>query len=615
MAESLLPSQSTTSDSRDLPDAVTRVYGELRGRIDGDLQAVCYADDGTVGTVEEGGILRRWNSETGEQLDYILLSEVEACWSFSPDGRLLASGSNGISIWEVTNGTLLARLSQPSWMLTLAFSPDGKTIASGHDDHVVRLWNAATGKLLHSLECHSDEVCALAFSADGKRLATAGEDRLLVVWDVAKGKLVKKLTGHTDRVDSLAWNAEGTRIASAGWDTSVRVWDPEDGELLAMLNGQGECVHCVLFVPGTNRLVCGDSDGIVRVWDYTTLRREHELRRHQGAVKQIAIRRDGKQIATGGTDRSIQFWDIETGKAVIEDHGPLTQVHSICPSREGELAVLYAEGRTRVWNLETGTCREASRPEMARLAVASSSAGAWASSWTDGTIEVSTELMGSANVSWKGHTTAARLLLFSPDGAQLASSAATDGTVKLWNPVDGEAVLVIPQATKNCTVEAIAYHPREKVIAAAGINWLGDRDSDGVIALWNWETRRLVKVFESGASRIAFSPDGKMLAAVSLYESIAIWDLERDVLIRELAGRDSSTNAIAFDPLNRFLASGSDDFGLRVWSCKDWSLLATYDLETCVKDVAFAPDGSALITGNGNSTCYRVELEGLSPNQ
>ncbi|MFO0949096.1 MAG: WD40 repeat domain-containing protein [Planctomycetota bacterium] len=596
------------------PDAVTKVYGELRGRIDGDLQAICYADDGSVATVEEGGILRRWNSENGEQLDYIMLSEVEACWSFSPDGRLLASGSNGISIWEVTNGTLLARLSQPSWMLTLAFSPDGKTIASGHDDHAVRLWSAETGKLLHSLECHSDEVCALAFSADGKRLASAGEDRLLVVWDVARGKLIKKLTGHTDRVDCLAWNAEGTRIASAGWDTSVRVWNPEDGELLAMLNGQGECVHCVLFVPGTNRLVCGDSDCVVRVWDYTNLKKIHELRRHQGAVKQLAIRRDGQQIATGGTDRAVQFWNIETGKAAVDDHGPLTQVHSIRVSNKNELAVLHTEGRLRLWNLSNGNYREAQTPGKVRLAVATSSGGAWASSWTDGTIDVGGDLLGTPKVAWKGHATAARLLEFSPDGTQLASSAATDGTVKLWNPADGEAVLVIPQATKNCTVEAIAYHPTQKILAAAGINWLGDRDADGVIALWNWETRKLEKLFEGGASRIAFRPDGKVLAAVSLYESIVIWDLESGVMIRELAGRDSSTNAIAFDPLNRYLASGSDDFGLRVWSCKDWSLLATYDLETCVKDVTFAPDGSALITGNGNSTCYRVELEGLSPN-
>lgn len=614
MAKTLPLKQPILAFGRDLPGAVTGVYGELRGRIDGDLQAIAYAEDGTVRTVEEGGLLRSWDSETGHQTDFAMLSEVEACWAFSPDGRLLASGSNGISIWDVADAVLLGRLSEPSWMLTLAFSPDGKTIASGHDDNTVRLWDSQTGQRLHSLKVHQDEVCALAFSWDGRHLATAGEDRLLAIWDVETGKLVGSLRGHTDRVDSLAWNGDGSRLASAGWDTSVRVWDPVAGELLAMLNGQGECVHSVAFVPGSdNRLVCGDSDCVVRVWDYQTLKILNEFRGHHGAVKLVAIRADGGQVATGGTDRSIQFWDIRAGKPLFENQGALTAVHSIAISPTGELAALHAEGLLSAWDLATCAPKQTGKTAVGAVAVAASSTGEWALGSLDGRIAIAASPFDAPRIAWPGHQGAARILVFSPDGSQLASSASTDGTVKLWNAADGEPVLIIPEATRNCTIEAVAYHPREPHLAAAGINWLGTSDADGLIAIWNWRTHKLERVFEGGASRIAFSPDGRYLAAVSLYESIVIWDLATGQLLRELAGRNSSTNAIAFDSQGQFLASGSDDFGLRIWSCRDWSHLATHDLETAIKDLAFTSDGAWLITGNGNSTCYRIDLEGLSP--
>ena len=97
-------------NARDLPGAVSRVFGDLRGRLDGDVLALCYGGDETVWAVEEGGVLRSWDAATGRQIDAISLSEAESCWAFSPDGRLLASGSNGITIWDVGTGDVLARL-------------------------------------------------------------------------------------------------------------------------------------------------------------------------------------------------------------------------------------------------------------------------------------------------------------------------------------------------------------------------------------------------------------------------------------------------------------------------------------------------------------------------
>lgn len=612
MAESVLPEKVGPGDARDLPGAVTRVFGDLRGRTDGDVVALCYQADDTVWSVEEAGILRRFDAATGRQIDSLTLSEAETCWAFSSDGRLLASGSNGITVWDVATATPLGQILHSSWLLTITFSPDGRTIASGHDDQVVRLWDASTGKLLHELRSHQEEVCAAAFSADGKLLATAGEDRMVYLWDAKTGKLLRGLQGHTDRVDALAWSASGRRIASAGWDTSVRVWDPQKGELLAMLNGQGECVHSVIFAPDDKSLICGDSECVVRRWDHEKLKVLHEFRRHQGAVKQLALRPDGKRLASGGADRTIQFWNLVDQTPTFDNQGALTQVVSVAVSSQGDLAAVSGVGRVGLWSLASGKPKQPPRLEQAALCVAWSSRGTLAVGDAAGSIHLYDGAMSKPTISWKAHHAQTRLLRFSSQGDILASSQSSDGTIYLHDVTNGQPILLLPEAAGKGTVEAFSFHPNKPWIAAAGINWLGGDEGDGVINVWDYEAKKLVFTLPGGASRVAISPDGKWLAAVSLYESVAIYDLKEGKFAHELSGRDFSVNAIAFDSVHAHLASGSDDCGVRVWESKSWELIASYDLETRIKDVAFSPDGASLITGNGNTACYLVDLDILS---
>tara|TARA_B100001758_G_C17788212_1_gene293388 strand:+ start:126 stop:437 length:312 start_codon:yes stop_codon:yes gene_type:complete len=65
---------------------------------------------------------------------------------------------------------------------SLAFSPDGSRIASGGEDTTVRVWDAATGESVATLEGHSQEVISVAFSPDGSRIASGGGDKTVRVW-------------------------------------------------------------------------------------------------------------------------------------------------------------------------------------------------------------------------------------------------------------------------------------------------------------------------------------------------------------------------------------------------------------------------------------------------
>jgi WD40 repeat protein len=70
------------------------------------------------------------------------------------------------------------------WVFSVAFSPDGKILASGSDDHTIKLWDVATGQEVRTLTGHTWEVWSVAFSPDGKILASGSWDGTILLWDV-----------------------------------------------------------------------------------------------------------------------------------------------------------------------------------------------------------------------------------------------------------------------------------------------------------------------------------------------------------------------------------------------------------------------------------------------
>ncbi|QDU64204.1 WD domain, G-beta repeat [Planctomycetes bacterium Pan216] len=611
MTESVLAAREEMG-GRELPAGVVRVFGDLRGRTDGDVLALCYRDDGTLVSVEDGGILRCWDSEQGRQLEATDLGEMESCWAFDPDGRLLASGSSTLSLWESVTGTLIGRLGDLPWIGCLLFNGDGSMIATGHDDGSVRVWDVASGKTIRTFREHSAEVCALAFGPQSQQLASASEDRTVILWDLDVSTSVRTLEGHTDRIDAIAWSPDGKTIASAGWDTSVRLWSPESGQLTALLNGQGECVHAVRFGPEPHQMVSGDSDCVVRLWEYSKLAVAAEFRGHKGAVRHLALRPDGRQIATGGSDRAIHWWDLNRQRSVVGDAAPQSEVRSMVLSPKGRVTTVHLEGCLGCWDFENGHQQNVLPSATAYVAVAASPKGQWATGELDGTIRIWDSLDATPRCQWIAHETAASVLAFDHVGNCLASSAGNDGMVKLWNPDTGASLGVIPSATRDCTIETLAFFPDRPWLAASGIDWLGREHSEGVVAVWDVERQQLIRTFDAGASRVAISADGSLVAAVTTFDSIMIWKTDDGELITEIAGLELAVHSIAFDPSGQHLAFGGDDGGLRICETSNWNVIATFDLETSLKDLAFTPDGQHILTGNGNSTAYLVEIGNLS---
>jgi WD40 repeat protein len=156
------------------------------------------------------------------------------CLRFSPDGKLLASASNKYpaQLWNATRlwqeQKLLRRI--PLSHLTgfadrVAFTPDSRHLVTGGEEHTVKIWDAGSGDMLHSLSGHTGDVYCVAASPDGRWIASAGEDTTVRLWDARTGEPVHKLRGHTSIVSSLCFSPDSQRLVSGSRDHTVKVWD------------------------------------------------------------------------------------------------------------------------------------------------------------------------------------------------------------------------------------------------------------------------------------------------------------------------------------------------------------------------------------------------------
>jgi WD40 repeat protein len=155
------------------------------------------------------------------------------------------------------------------------YSPDGKLVLSCSWDKTTKIWDASTGRLLHTL--HTDFVSRCDFSVDGQSLVVAacgavlrvfGEEchETLAVWDVGTGKVRHALEGHLDRVSACCYSPDGLTILSCSWDRTLKLWDANTGRHKCTLHGHQDRVTTCTWSPDGRSFVSGSDDKTLKIW-------------------------------------------------------------------------------------------------------------------------------------------------------------------------------------------------------------------------------------------------------------------------------------------------------------------------------------------------------------
>jgi WD40 repeat protein len=193
---------------------------------EGDILAVAYGPDGkAVLTGSTDKTARLWDAVTGQPIGEPLPHPDEVSRvAYSPDGKTAATasqdGKDGTArLWAIPAGKPVGEpLRHDGAINALAFNPAGGTVLTASADRTARLWDAATGRLVTTIQ-HQGEVLQATFSRDGKVFLTVSTDRTVRVWDGATGAPVSPPLPHQDTVHAAAFSPDGRVVLTGSGDT------------------------------------------------------------------------------------------------------------------------------------------------------------------------------------------------------------------------------------------------------------------------------------------------------------------------------------------------------------------------------------------------------------
>jgi WD40 repeat protein/serine/threonine protein kinase len=462
---------------------------------------------------------------------------------FSPDGKTLVVGDadHHLRVFDLASGNTDVNIpdAHSEGITAVAWSPDGSIIVSGsgYIGGPIRLWDSASGKSLGSLEGHNSWICKLIFSRDSQLLYSASGDQTIRIWDIDQRKCRATLRGSTDEVYGLALSPDGTTLASASKNGIIAFWDasphPEKEQPRIIDLGQliMPSVRTLPAFAPDGRILAVPRAGTVSLLDLATLKEIEQIPELGASVWRIHYSPNGTLLVSGGKSGKIRVWSCTEHRLLktLEDPngGP---IYPLGFRKNGRRLLSVSPPKIIVWDTLTW--------QRVR------------------TLEIEIELNPIPKLS-----------AISPD-SRLMAIGTPIGSV-YWLNIETGKLLAPSNAIHQPGVSGIALSDDGSRAASV--------DEGGTIAIWDMSLSKpkpIIPPFKGhmlGAHGVVISPNGRRLATGSNgREAVKLWDLSTFRELLTLPGQGSLFSFVAFSPDGKWLAACNNAGQLHLWHAPSW---------------------------------------------
>lgn len=483
----------------------------------------------------------------------------------------------------------------------------------------VREWNAATGEEVAQHNVAVGIADALAAQPAGALVAVGNTPTAkLSVYERPSYRLVKELLSEGAQFQTIAFSADGSRLAAGYFSGHVSVWETNSWREVRRFQAGGP-VRALAFHPSGAQLAVGGGDRTVRVWHLTSGEVAAVHRGHEGDVLTLAFGPRGDWLASGSRDQTVRVWDTA--------HDPRGRLLSFRPAKNGfafdrppdGLAVqtLSREGRHQAWLTADG------RPVLRSDVLKRDSADAPArhsALLTGGRVAVISATNPRAVAIWEPGGSRPQTVLPAGEGKVQAAAADPSGRCLVWAAAAKDGVTIrrwdADSKSETAPIKVDASSVRSLIVESPG-GWLvavtGGAKPDADSVVWAIDPTGGVPPHEVlrdelPVGAVAFRPDGRELA-VTVGDTIHLYRVRSWERVRRYPCLAQATG-LAYSPDGRRLAAVSDDgvvtlsdpaVGRSLFQLHSLGRRRVNDVSHNA-DVAFSPDGTWLISTNWDGT-------------
>ncbi len=480
------------------------------------------------------------------------------------------------------------------------FSPDGRLIATGSSDATVRVWDYETGRELARLHGLDATVTKVSFSPGGTLLAASSSLGQIKVWSTAGWQPRDPLQAHEGEIRGLVFGSEETLI-SGGADGWLRAWDLKTFTLAHEYHlANSRYVQCLAIAPRSKLLLVGVHNGEIQLRSISDVRHRIGIwKGHDENVVSIAVSLQEDRVFSSDPLGDLRVWDVAAGQSIpMIDDGPYHSSPTAISPDGRWLAAVADGGKVQVLSAATGKVEWERYLDIDVVGALefSKDGDAILAAGADGQV-VLWRPFDARPAPPEGHLPEAWTVAFAPDGATFITGG-DNGTVRQWSTADGK--LLGELLKQEGTVSAAAFSPDGKILATGSLEEMAQRPDN--VRLWNMpegDLRFSLKGHSDKVYSAAFHPRQDVLATGA--REVILWNARDGKRIGMLV--DSRTNnkkvrSIAFSAEGSLLAFGSEDGNTYLYNYPSLTLRTVLESGGQVWALAFFPDGTQLAAGN-----------------